>query len=76
MLVIAAAHRARRLLAPHNCGDDPDLDYREVSPELRRIRGPYPMAAGVTAYVRHAEQHFGPVDSHQSGSRPSRESTR
>jgi hypothetical protein len=25
-----------------HCGDDPDLDYREVSPELQRIRGPYP----------------------------------
>src|SRR5690242_14759627 len=34
------------------CGDDPDLDYREVSPELRRIRGPYQVAAGVAAYWR------------------------
>lgn len=39
------------------CGDDPDLDYREVSPELQRIRGPYPIAAGITAYGRHAEHH-------------------
>ena len=23
------------------CGDDPGLDYREISPGLRRIRGPY-----------------------------------
>jgi hypothetical protein len=36
-----------------DCGDDPDLDYREVSPELRRIRGPYLIAAGVAAYARH-----------------------
>jgi hypothetical protein len=36
-----------------DCGDDPDLDYREVSPGLRRIRGPYLIAAGVTAYTRH-----------------------
>lgn len=36
-----------------DCGDDPDLDYREVSPELRRIRGPYLIAAGVAAYGRH-----------------------
>ena len=43
-----------------DCGDDPGLDYHEVSPELQRIRGPYPMAAGVTAYVRHARRHPGP----------------
>jgi hypothetical protein len=24
-----------------HCGDDPDLDYREISPWLQRIRGPY-----------------------------------
>ena len=36
-----------------DCGDDPDLDYRDLSPELRRIRGPYRMAAGVAAYRRH-----------------------
>jgi hypothetical protein len=36
-----------------DCGDDPDLDYREVSPGLRRIRGPYLIAAGVAAYTRH-----------------------
>jgi len=36
-----------------DCGDNPDLDYREVSPELRRIRGPYLIAAGVAAYGRH-----------------------
>ena len=59
-----------------DCGDDPDLDYREVAPALRQIRGPYPMAAGVTAYVRHAQRHPGPVNGHQPGSRPSRESTR
>jgi len=39
------------------CGDDPDLDYRHVSPDLQRIRGPYPIAAGITAYGRHAEHH-------------------
>jgi hypothetical protein len=42
------------------CGDDPDLDYREVSPELQRIRGPYPISAGITAYVEHAERHPSP----------------
>ena len=39
------------------CGDDPDLDWRDVPPQLQRIRGPYPIAAGVTAYVRHARRH-------------------
>jgi hypothetical protein len=39
------------------CGGDPDLDYRHVSPELQRIRGPYPIAAGIAAYGRHAGHH-------------------
>ena len=39
------------------CGGDPDLDYRHVSAELQRICGPYPIAAGIAAYGRHAEQH-------------------
>jgi hypothetical protein len=40
-----------------HCGDDPDLDYREVTPGLRQIRGPYPIAAGITAYETHASRH-------------------
>ena len=41
-----------------HCGDDPDLDYRDVSPELQRIRGPYqPIAAGATAYEKHVALH-------------------
>ena len=40
-----------------DCGDQPDLDYREVSPELQRIRGPYPIAAGVAAYGKHVRLH-------------------
>jgi len=41
-----------------DCGDDPDLDYRDVSPELQRIRGPYqPIADGVAAYEAHVESH-------------------
>ena len=39
------------------CGDDPGRDYRHISPELQQIRGPYPFAAGVAAYERHAEHH-------------------
>jgi len=56
-----------------DCGDDPDLDYHEVAPALQRIRGPYPMAAGVTAYVRHAGRHPGPLDGHQPGRQPLRD---
>ncbi len=52
------------------CGDDLDLDYREVSPVLQRIRGPYPIAAGVTAYIRRARRHPGP-----QGTRPVRDRT-
>ena len=40
-----------------DCGDHPDLDYGEVSPELQRIRGPYPIAAGVAAYEQHVDLH-------------------
>jgi hypothetical protein len=40
-----------------DCGDHPYLDYREVSPQLQAIRGPYPIAAGVAAYERHVQLH-------------------
>jgi hypothetical protein len=40
-----------------NCGDDPDLDYREVSPRLQLVRGPYPIAAGFAAYEEHLRLH-------------------
>ena len=40
-----------------DCGDDPDLNYCKASPALQRIRGPYPVAAGITAYVLHARRH-------------------
>ena len=38
-------------------GDDPVLDYREVSPRLQLVRGPYPIAAGVAAYEQHLRLH-------------------
>ena len=38
-----------------DCGDHPELDYRDISARLQRIRGPYPLAAGVAAYGRHLE---------------------
>jgi hypothetical protein len=44
-----------------DCGDHPDLDYTEVSPELQRIRGPYPVADGISAYVKHARLHRKPA---------------
>jgi len=40
-----------------HCGDDPDLDYRQVPPELQRIRGPYSMETGITEYLKHTEWH-------------------
>ena len=39
------------------CGDDPALDYREVSSKLRQIRGPHPLTAGTAAFLKHAEHH-------------------
>jgi hypothetical protein len=44
-----------------HCGDDPDLDYRDVSSEMQQIRGPYPIAAGVAAYKKHVGQHPQPA---------------
>jgi len=29
------------------CGDDPGLDHRDISPGLRQIRGPYLLSAGI-----------------------------
>ncbi len=50
-----------------DCGDHPDRDYRDVSPRLRRIRGPYPIAAGVTAYEEHLKLHHTPAQPACSG---------
>ena len=51
------------------CGDDPDLDYHEVSDELQRIRGHYPVAVGIAAYVKHARLHQRPQAIHESARR-------
>jgi hypothetical protein len=40
-----------------DCGDHPDLDYSEVSPELRQVRGPYLVADGIAAYRAHVGQY-------------------
>lgn len=39
-----------------DCGDDPELDYRKVSPRLRRVRGPYPSLERARAAL---ERHSG-----------------
>ena len=44
-----------------DCGDHPGLDYSEASPELRRIRGPYPIADGISAYVEHVRRRHQPA---------------
>jgi hypothetical protein len=36
-----------------DCGDNPDLDYSEISPRLHRLRGPYTLLEGFTAYRSH-----------------------
>jgi hypothetical protein len=38
-----------------DCGDNPYLDYSEVSARLQRLRGPCTLHEGLVAY----EQHFG-----------------
>jgi hypothetical protein len=40
-----------------DCGDHPDLDYFDVRPELRQVRGPYSVADGIAAYVAHVRRH-------------------
>jgi hypothetical protein len=52
-----------------DCGDDPDLDYFEVPPALQRVRGPYPIGAGIAAYVKHARRHPRPREIQQAGLR-------
>jgi len=47
-----------------DCGDHPYLDYSEVSPELQRVRGPYPIADGISAYVEHLGLHQQPDRPH------------
>jgi hypothetical protein len=35
------------------CGDNPYLDYSQVSPRLQQIRGPHTITAGLAAYDQH-----------------------
>ena len=36
-----------------DCGDNPFLDYSQVSARLQKIRGPDAMAAGLAAHEKH-----------------------
>jgi hypothetical protein len=44
-----------------DCGDDPRLNYQDVSPRLQRIRGPYWIGPGVTEYEAHIAWHETPA---------------
>jgi len=46
-----------------DCGDHPDLDYREIFPRLQRIRGPY-LIAGRCCHVR---ERLGPGPAARGG---------
>ena len=39
------------------CGDDSSLTYLIVSPDLQRLRGPYPLAEAVAKYEQHVRLH-------------------
>ena len=41
-----------------DCGDDPELAYRDVPSDLQRIRGPY-LSAGIEAYRQHDIRQHG-----------------
>ena len=41
------------------CGDDPALDHQQIPAELQKIRGPYTLSDGITAFTRHNEFHNG-----------------
>jgi hypothetical protein len=43
-----------------DCGDHLGLDYREASPRLQLVRGPYQIAGGVAAHNRHVKLHQQP----------------
>ena len=53
-----------------DCGDHPGLDYSAVSPVLQQVRGPYPIADGITAYVMHAGLHRQPARAASMARRP------
>jgi hypothetical protein len=44
------------LICP-DCGDNPQVDYSEVSPQLQWLRGPFTLEAALEAY----DKHLGPL---------------
>jgi len=50
-----------------DCGDDPDLDYRDVPLQLQLTRGPYPLRDGVAAYNQHLKLHQKPAPAADTG---------
>jgi hypothetical protein len=47
------------LICP-GCGDNPYVDYSEVSPQLQRLRGPLTLEAALEAYDKHLVPPPGP----------------
>jgi hypothetical protein len=47
------------LICP-GCGDNPYVDYSEVSPQLQRLRGPFTLEAALEAYDKHLVPPPGP----------------
>jgi hypothetical protein len=41
-----------------DCGDNPYLDYSEVSARFQRLRGPYTLREGVAAYQQHLAEDY------------------
>jgi hypothetical protein len=41
-----------------DCGDDPSLDYSEVSARLQRLRGPYTLRESLAAYEAHLAEDY------------------
>jgi hypothetical protein len=41
-----------------DCGDNPYLGYSEVSARLQRLRGPYTLGEGLTAYQQHLAEDY------------------
>jgi len=50
-----------------DCGDHRGLDCPGISPGLRRVRGPYPIADGITAYAEHPRLHDQPAGAASRG---------
>jgi hypothetical protein len=54
------------LICP-DCGDDPDLDYLEVAPQLQWLRGPRTLTGALAAYHKHVGIPWAEEDAAGSG---------